>query len=624
MPTQTPPRPGAIAERIALYGTEQPPAERQSFSIGGMTFERVGGRFGAVRVNGHEVWHGFAFLFRDSDWLTPEPRFDRIASTDQGSQRRIRLFGHIPAEHPIELELELTDHGGTTLEVVARATPRGDLSAQRIGLCLLHPLSAAGGAVEIEHVDGRLSRSTLPTRVSPWPPFTLVRQVRHEYRPGHWACARLEGEQFEFEDQRNNADASFKTYSRSNMMPRPFRIAAGETIEQRLTLTIERVALAHAHSTARVSVPDTFQPMPRLGIALDVRDAGRARAVFADLDPAAIHLSLDPGLDPGFAAGSIKALSGLLASTRASVRMDVAGEFDTAALLTLAHSLEAHRIPVESVAVFPGTAARLEALRAAFPRARAGSGTPHFFAQLNRIEGVGKVDFVSFTVCPTVHGSSEDDLIAGLASLPSMIETVRASWPGCAVRVGPSQIGAWRSPLGSQPDSRGAERATLARRDPRSRALFGAVWMLGHVASAIQAGVEAVTVMELYGDAGLVDDEASEARKTPAFYILRELNQWRSAAVSDLGVPGRALAVFGDPHPHRRCLIANLSAEPLRIDGVDFDVLQGMDARSVADTAHGASPWRDLRSDAGGLTLAAYAIVLASVVPTEAQHAAGH
>ena len=92
------------------------------------------------------------------------------------------------------LGVELADHGDTTLEVVARATPRGDLSAQRIGLCLLHPLSAAGGAVEIEHVDGRLSRSTLPTRVSPWPPFTLVRQVRHEYQPGHWACARLEGD----------------------------------------------------------------------------------------------------------------------------------------------------------------------------------------------------------------------------------------------------------------------------------------------------------------------------------------------------------------------------------------------------------------------------------------------
>jgi len=130
--------------------------------------------------------------------------------------------------------------------------------------------------------------------------------------------------------------------------------------------------------------------------------------------------------------------------------------------------------------------------------------------------------------------------------------------------------------------------------------------------------------MELYGDAGLVDDESSEARKTPAFYILRELNQWRSAAVSDLGVPGRALAVFGDRPPHRRCLIANLSAEPLRIDGVDFDVLQAMDARSLAGLAPGASPWRELRSDAGGLTLAAYAIALASVVPTEAQHAAGH
>ena len=58
---------------------------------------------------------------------------------------------------------------------------------------MLHPLSACGARVEVRHVDGRISASTFPDHILPWPPFMLVRALRHEWAPGRWAEAELRG-----------------------------------------------------------------------------------------------------------------------------------------------------------------------------------------------------------------------------------------------------------------------------------------------------------------------------------------------------------------------------------------------------------------------------------------------
>ena len=62
----------------------------------------------------------------------------------------------------------------------------------------MHPMSAMENAIEIEHADSRVSRSTFPQIVAPWPPFMLVRTIRHEFADGAWAQCRFEGDVFEF------------------------------------------------------------------------------------------------------------------------------------------------------------------------------------------------------------------------------------------------------------------------------------------------------------------------------------------------------------------------------------------------------------------------------------------
>ncbi len=52
------------------------------------------------------------------------------------------------------------------------------------------------------------------------------------------ATTAFAGDVFEMEDQRNWTDASYKTYVRPLARPWPYRLAAGETITQSVTVTL--------------------------------------------------------------------------------------------------------------------------------------------------------------------------------------------------------------------------------------------------------------------------------------------------------------------------------------------------------------------------------------------------
>ena len=131
-----------------------------------------------------------------------------------------------------------------------------------------------------------------------------------------------------------------------------------------------------------------------------------------------------------------------------------------------------------------------------------------------------------FTVCPIVHCADDESVMKGLKSLPSMIETARKRHPNRNWHLGPSRISARASPLGCQPISDGLKRIPLASRDPRSRGLFGAAWLLGHIALAIQAKVNALTLPSLIGEDGLLLNINEEWHITPTAAMLQIFMSW--------------------------------------------------------------------------------------------------
>ena len=569
-----------------------------------------------LKVAGHEVWHGVSFLYRDPDWGTPEPIFQKIVHEDLEGSFSLQLEGYIPTQPVIDLVLTL--HGDTqgTVKIQARAVPRGDILANRIGLCLMHPMHAIGRIIEVEHGDNRISRSLFPELVPPWPPFTGVCSIRHEFSPGLWAHAGFEGDDFEFEDQRNNADASFKTYSRSNALPRPYLLRGGAVIEQSLTLRIEP-ALTPINPvpaqcrTVRFSDNAAMATMPQLGLAITVSDAQASpsvKAALANISPSLLHLTLtlpDQSVDwPGIAQ--------LLTDSDARLRLDLSEGVTVAALHQLAIELGDAGIKLESLALFPGTSPTLAAARLDFPGSAIGSGTPHFFAQFNRMSDVLPTDFLSFTICPIVHSADDAAPMIGLQSLPSLLATARERYPGRALRIGPSSLGARNSPLGNQPASDGTHRIALARRDPRTRGLFGAAWLLGHVAQAARAGADAVSVMSLRGDAGVLH-ESIDGRllRFPTYFVLVELAKLKQLRVVSVAISTDVVALSGACCGQDNWLIANLTSRTVDVTVGDAVLARVMDVVAWQSYVSGQaeSPWRVLPiGNAGFLQLSAFSI----------------
>ena len=603
----------------ALYGTDEVLPLNMALRAGPLLMTLRGGNIVNLEIAGYEIWHGVTFLYRDPDWGTPEPVFQHIVHEVVGDSFSLHLEGLIPTQPAIDLRIKVHGDSQGTVKFEACAVPRGDLLTNRIGLCLLHPMNAMGRAIEVEHVDGRISRSTFPEQVPAWPPFTAVRGIRHEFAPGHWAQVQFQGDDFEFEDQRNNADASFKTYSRSNNMPRPYVLRSGAVIEQSLTLRIEAAAvpLCPAIPTSRVVCLKAFSKttkMPQLGLAITPSDAQASplvRAALAELSPTLLHLTLTLPEEPVQWSG----IAQLLLVSGARLRLDLLTGVTEASLTRLAMALFDAGITPESVAVFPGNPLLVTAARQAFPDSAIGGGTPHFFAQFNRMDDVGPADFLGFTVCPIVHGADDASPMAGLQSLPWLLATACARYPGRALRLGPSSLGARSSPLGRQPASDGTRRIALAQRDPRTRGLFGAAWLLGHLAQAARGGAQSVSVMSLRGDAGLLDETADgRLLRHPSYFVLAQLARFKCLQAVTVSNATHVMALASANDPQANWLIANVTDQPVNLAVDSGLTARVMDAPAWQAYASGMaeSPWRELCvGPSGVLQLDAFAIGMA-------------
>ena len=231
------------------------------------------------------------------------------------------------------------------------------------------------------------------------------------------------------------------------------------------------------------------------------------------------------------------------------------------------------------------------------------------------------MDHLSFSTSSLVHGADDESVMAGLQSLPWMMETLASTHPGVPVLVGPSAIGTSASPLGAQPHSDGSRRLALARHDPRSRALFGAAWLLGYVASCVKAGVDGLSLLTLFGPSGLLREKGGRLRPCPGFYVLQSLNegqQWQvDESLQDLGV---VCITRRDANATALVLLANLGTQEVAVApevitlGRDLQTskIQLIDAAAwqAFDAGLSSSPWRSVRDDGAPLGLPPLAIAL--------------
>ena len=200
--------------------------------VGDVTVTIDGADLRDIRWHGHEAIRRIYPVFQDRNWTN-------------------RLFTIARAEHnESDGAIEFTAHGTGSFDaeplewtVVARITDRAvayrfyahtraPFWRNRLGMCVLHPMLAAGSAVVVEHADGTTTNAHLPTEISAHQPFVDMRSITHELPGGGHARVRFDGEVFEMEDHRNWTDASFKTYCTPISLPFPVKVIPGQDIDQ--------------------------------------------------------------------------------------------------------------------------------------------------------------------------------------------------------------------------------------------------------------------------------------------------------------------------------------------------------------------------------------------------------
>ena len=288
--------------------------------------------------------------------------------------------------------------------------PEGDFETNRCGFVVLHPAAAAGAAATIEHVDGSREATAFPELIDPWRPFVAIREITHRAGGLDVTC-RLEGEEFEMEDQRNWSDASFKTYGRPLELPWPFVLPAGEPVAQSVTVSVRPGRRRAGRGSGRRAVAvEIGAPhgarLPEVGLVVDRRPRCRRRCAALDrlkeIGPQRILCAFDPTAGDG--PDALAAFARLQAAYPAAYDLEcvVVGTGDLGAELAgvarggggrgpaarVRGGLPVGRPAVdaagERLAGLPAARGVYAAARAAFPGVTLGGGMFSYFTELNR------------------------------------------------------------------------------------------------------------------------------------------------------------------------------------------------------------------------------------------------
>jgi hypothetical protein len=645
----------SVSRAIKLCGTEQPDIVGRILTAGPLSVELDNGNLRYIKVGGVEVLRVLAFLVRDENWGTYIPTLSGLKVDQRADGFTVGYRATCKrADQELSYDARIVGKADGSLVFTGAATPNTDFLTARTGFVVLHPLKGvADHPVEVEHVDGKIEKSKFPALVNPVQPFLNIRALTHEVMPGLKAAVRMEGDTFEMEDHRNWTDASFKTYVRPLVLPWPYTLKAGETVEQSVSVTLvgkpAKSGKTAAGKGVKIEVGSASRgTMPAVGLGMPAEEIDHAIAALGLLARAAPRLLICQ-FDPREKHGR-KELYGyrvLCEQTGAQCELEVVVESVDQyrrELMQVAAQVREAGLKLAAVAVCPvgdlksvlpggprppapPLAELYKAARDAFPGVRLGGGMFSFFTELNRKRPPAELlDFVHNGTCPIVHAADDRSVMETHEALPYQVATARSFIGKTPYRIGPSSIGCRDNPHGKTftPNPKN-ERICLVKMDPRQRGLFGAAWTLGYLSSFAPTGVETVSLGTPTGPLGIVYrksdtkqpyyDALGRAAVYPAYHVIAGLTRAAGAGL---------VAATSSDDATVRCLacktkgatllwLANMTAEDQAVSiahsgaglfGVILD--EASFERATADPAAFQAGWKALA--APRLTLRAYAV----------------
>ncbi|HEX5789405.1 MAG TPA: hypothetical protein VFY03_14570 [Woeseiaceae bacterium] len=599
---------------VRLYGTDEPPAAARQMRAGALSMLFEDGALRRITLAGREAIRGIAFVVRDRDWGTCNPRITNLDIADADGAFSV----HYDAACGDALTWSATITGAPdgTLEFVVTGRARSAFLTSRTGFVVLHPVRhLAGAPVTVTHTDGAVETAAFPLTISPSQPFKDIRALCHEAAPGVRVTCTMEGDAFEMEDQRNWTDASYKTYIRPLARPFPYTLEPGREFVQRVRIDAngrlpEPPRVANSGVTVSLGTADAGG-LPVLALAVDpahvldartavrtIRESGvewlvcrfdsaaghdaDTMALFRKLgDETGARLVLEAVLpltdrtgnytdDPAVLAADVATLRG--AARRAGAEFAVVSGSPSCYLKSYQPAG-----PGPSAPRLSDVYARL---RESFPGAQIAGGMHGYFTEFNRRPPpVEALDIVTHSTCPIVHAADDVSVMQTLEALPSVFATVRELAGPTPYWIGPTAIGMRFNPYGAAPAANpGNGRVAMATLDPRQRGLFNAAWTLGYIACAAEAGVAGLCLSAVAGPHAIrwqpadwpqpwFDRLAADAAVFPVFPVVAGLAGRTGtrlvAAESSDTTALAALALQGAAGTE--LWLANLTAAPLSI-----------------------------------------------------------
>ncbi|HXY39990.1 MAG TPA: hypothetical protein VEQ10_09980 [Vicinamibacteria bacterium] len=531
-----------------------------------------------IRLGEREVLHGIYAAVRETGWATVPAEIEDLELDADADRFHVRFVAR-HRQGAVRLDWDARIEGSREGRIVYAIDGRAGSTflRNRIGFCVLHPLSCAGEPCTLETVDGRRQGAVFPRLVSPHQPFFDLRAIAYQPLAGVTAEVRMEGDTFETEDQRNWSDASFKTYCPPLALPYPTEIRQGTRVAQTVTLALTG-EVRQAVMTVPGALPrkrnspapavlavDARRPLPRpaLGIggaglvSLDQAQAALVRALRLD------HLRADLQLDaPGWEEALSRAADN---AERVGAALELAlflPEPPLPALRALAARASPLTLRVSHWRVFRAhdlathegdAAAAREILGPVDPHARFAGGVDRYFTELNRQRPpLAGLDQLGFSLNPQVHAFDDATLFENLDSLEWTATTARDFAPGLPLAVTPVTLRPRSEP---QPD-------------PRQLGPVAAAWTVLFLGRAAAAGYASLGFFELVGPRGVMEG----ARPYPVYHAFAAVAQMREAAVLPVVSrrPERVQALALREGGHTRVFLANVSGEthPVRVDGL--------------------------------------------------------
>ncbi len=602
-----------FSKSIMRTGSEQPLPTQVPLRAGPLSLVYEYGDLRYVKFGERELLRRIYVAVRDHNWDTIHPVISGLEMQINDASFAIAYTArHQQGDVDFLWRANISGADDGSIEFCMDGEALSTFRRNRIGFCVLHPMSCAGEKVTIEHTDGSREESRFPIQIAPQLeidgtirpvyPFADMRVLTHQVTPDLSAKVTLSGDIFEMEDQRNWTDASYKTYSTPLELSFPVEVMTGTRVAQSVTLTLDN-AKTEARKTEDpaddnvvtiVVDRDSTKAVPAIGLGmashgqpLTERETERLRA----LNLSHLRVDLSPA-EPGYGERLGLATS---QARELGVELEVAlfvGDDAADEIAALREQLDLLAMPVCRWLIFhrdqPVTPSDLvdlarQHLESYKPSALFGAGSNAYFAEINRSRpDMSNIDFITYSLNPQVHAFDNASLVETLEAQAATVQSARHFADDKGIVVSPVTLLPRFNPNATGPEPEPEPGALRPQVDPRQMSLFGAAWTVGSVKHLLDSGVEAVTYFETTGWRGVLEQEIgcplpsvfrSEPGMTfPLYHVLADVGEFAGGQIlavttSDvLSVDGLALRQGDDV----MLLVANFTpySQQVRIEGL--------------------------------------------------------